>query len=332
LFDPANAHALLSSAAEAAADYPYKIWGFGEGMALSALVEAGQVLNRPELVDRVADLVEPSLRAAASPTDHLIAVEALHVVSRVRPSIDVSSATQRFATAVLSAPRPVPGAPQVHRPDLPALDAMMWVDCMHTDGPGLVLAGHAGRAVGLLDEAAAVLQRDDGLFWHGFDVRLGSAQGVAWGRGQGWALHGLIHTAALAPASSALLMPRLERLLVALARHEESGRWHTAVDDDATPLENSVSALVAAAVLHGVASRVIGAKWLAMGLRAFEAAAADAGSDGRLPVSEATPVGDLTTYTSRELGVFPWGQGPLMRALLAYERLGLSATQGVRSQ
>jgi hypothetical protein len=32
-------------------------------------------------------------------------------------------------------------------------------------------------------------------------------------------------------------------------------------------------------------------------------------------VSEATPEGDLALYQSLGLGVFPWGQGPALRAI-----------------
>jgi hypothetical protein len=38
--------------------------------------------------------------------------------------------------------------------------------------------------------------------------------------------------------------------------------------------------------------------------------------DGTLQlVSDATPVGALSTYATRPFGVFPWGQGPLLLAL-----------------
>jgi hypothetical protein len=38
--------------------------------------------------------------------------------------------------------------------------------------------------------------------------------------------------------------------------------------------------------------------------------------DGRLQlVSDATPVGAHVVYATRPFGTFPWGQGPLLRAL-----------------
>ena len=264
-------------------EYPYKIWGFGEGMALAGLLRAGEVLNRPEWINFVADLVEPSLKAAPSPLDHLIPLEVLVELKRLRPGLDIADATQRFVRAAVTGP---------HRPDLAGLSTQIWVDCLHTDGPGLMLAGHPQAAVAAVQLGCDRMQHDSGLFSHGFEVGTGKANAVHWGRGQGWALHGL----------TAVDSPNTARLLEALARYEEDGSWRTVVDDPAAPIEHSVSALVASAVPN-----------TPMGQRALRAALAALDPNGGLPVSSATPVG---SYLDRETGVFPWGQGPLLLALL----------------
>ena len=36
---------------------------------------------------------------------------------------------------------------------------------------------------------------------------------------------------------------------------------------------------------------------------------------GQILVSEATPEGDLALYQALGLGVYPWGQGPALRAI-----------------
>jgi hypothetical protein len=36
---------------------------------------------------------------------------------------------------------------------------------------------------------------------------------------------------------------------------------------------------------------------------------------GQISVSEATPEGDLALYQRLELGIYPWGQGPVLRAI-----------------
>jgi rhamnogalacturonyl hydrolase YesR len=273
----------LEAVAQRTLDYPYKMWGFGEGMALLGLLRAGDLLRRKEWIDFVAGLVAPTLHTAPSPLDHLIPLEVLFELKRLRPALDIADATQRFVRAATDGP---------HRPDLEGLSTQIWVDCLHTDGPGLVLAGHRRAAAAAVELGCARFQDDSGLFSHGFDVGTGKANATHWGRGQGWALHGL----------TAVHSPNAARLLVALEHHEEDGCWRTIVDDPAAPVEHSVSALVASAVPK-----------TPMGQRALRAALAALDSGGGLPVSSATPVG---SYLDRETGVFPWGQGPLLLALL----------------
>jgi unsaturated rhamnogalacturonyl hydrolase len=301
---------VAEAVAARAVEYPFLVWGFGEGMALLGLLRAGALLDRPEWIDRVTDLVVPSLHGAPDPADHLIAVEVLDELARLRPDLEVEPAVRRFCETVLNASRPVPGRLAVHRPDLPDLDTTVWVDCMHTDAPGLTLAGLPGQAAQLVEEVSAALQDETGLFSHGYDVATGRANGVHWGRGQGWALRGLVSIAASAARY------RAWRLLGALARWEQDGRWRAIVDDPEAPVEASVSALAAAGILHGVKSAVITADWLPLAERALAAAVEEVDTAGGLPVSEATPTGAREVYLSRGTGVFPWGQGPLLLALL----------------
>ncbi|MQA82618.1 MAG: hypothetical protein GEV10_29860 [Streptosporangiales bacterium] len=301
---------LLDSVATATDRCAYRIWGFGVGPALAGLVRAGSALKRPELVDGAAERVAPALHRDPDPTDHLIPVEAL---VELRREMDVTPALERFRAAVLDATRPVPGRPCVHRPDLPRWSSTIWVDCMHTDGPGLALLGDTTAAVRVTREAATALQRPDGLFDHGYDVATGEGNGVAWGRGQGWALLGLVGT--LLRATDAELAVRLEMLVTALASVEYDGHWHTVVDHAAAPVEMSTSAYVALAVDAAVDAGLVDPSHRAMADRAL-AAAVDATADGVLPVSDATPVGKAEEYYDRPLGSHPWGQGPLLLALL----------------
>lgn len=300
--DRAELRELIGLAADRALAHPYKLWGYGEGPALRAVLRAAGTLHRPDLVDAVADLVTPTLAAPADEEiDHLVPVEVLLELHRLRPAIDVAGPVRRFVRAVAEADRPVPGRPPVHRPHHRTLGRLIWVDCLHTDGPGLVAAGRHADAVRVTTEAARVLQDDTGLFSHGYRVDTGTANGVHWARGQGWALYGLVGLREHAD--------RVARLLDALARNESDGRWHTVVDDPASPAEASLSPMVAA-----TAGR-LGPAWRALADRALAATLADVRADGTLPVSAATPVGDAPSYARPATGVYPWGQGPLLDAL-----------------
>jgi unsaturated rhamnogalacturonyl hydrolase len=301
---------LLAAVAERAVPLRYRMWGFGEGPALLGLLAAGELLDRPDLVARVDELVTPA--PAGVPDEHLVNVE---VLLRLRKLVDgppVEPAIDSWIRCLRAAPRPVAGRPAVHRPDLLGLDRLVWVDCMHTDGPGLALVDPQA-AVPALREYIAVLQNGSGLFSHGYDVIAGTANGVHWGRGQGWALAGLV--GALTEIPDRNLDSSLEALLSGLEEYEVDGRWRTIVDRDG-PVELSTSALVAAGVLAGITAGVVGPRWAGMAERALAAAVAGT-VDGVLPVSEATPVGRPVTYRTRTTGCFPWGQGPLLLALVA---------------
>ncbi|MBB5874478.1 rhamnogalacturonyl hydrolase YesR [Allocatelliglobosispora scoriae] len=333
----------IESVASRTLDHDYRVWGFGEGMALLGLLRAGDRYDRPEWIDAVADLVVPSLGWRAEPTDHLIPVEVLVELHRLRPGIRVDAAVARFVAAVWRDGAPLP----VHRPDLVELGDTVWVDCMHTDSPGLALAGQPDAATAAMTLACARLQDESGLFSHGFTTSTGLANGVHWGRGQGWALHGLVALPPADPerdAAYGALRRRASRLLAALARHENGpgrgsengpgrgpengaangpedrherdGTWRTIVDDPAAPVEHSVSALVAAGIYHGLRTGMVDPSRRALADRSLRAAVTALDGYGGLPVSAATPAGTTDSYLHRTTGVFPWGQGPLLLALL----------------
>ena len=284
------------------------MWGFGEGMALLGLLRAGTALGRPQWIDAVADFALPTPQGDPGPVDHLIAVDVLAELHRLRPAIDIDSAVARFVRAVWHGEAPTP----THRPDLPELCDTVWVDCMHTDGPGLALAGMSDAATAAIMLARARLQDLTGLFSHGYSVTTRRANGVHWGRGQGWALHGLI---------GARDRDGVQSLLNALSAVELDGQWRTIVDSPHAPIEHSVSALVASGIYRALRTGIVDASWRALADRAMHSALQALDGNGGLPVSSATPAGLPAVYLDRTTGIYPWGQGPLLLALLDRENL-----------
>ncbi|MEU8299019.1 glycoside hydrolase family 88 protein [Micromonospora sp. NPDC048909] len=311
--DTARDTRLVAAIAEATAATAPRIWGFGVGGVLTALLRAGQMLHRPDLTQRVVDLVTPSLTAPPDPTDHLIAVDALLALTAARPELAVDDACRRWLAAVRRARPAHPGGPRVHRPDLPPWRSTIWVDCMHTDGPGLAALGHPDEAVGHASAYAAALQLPSGLFQHGYDAEAERGNGVAWGRGQAWALLGLVDTLVHTPDDG--LAERLTRLVDALAAHERDGRWPTVVDDPDAPVEASTSAYLAWVVPQAIDAGLVDPAHRAMADRAW-AATVRRLTGGALAVSEATPVGTARDYHHRASGVFPWGQAPVLHTAL----------------
>lgn len=331
---------IAPSLARAAADhlqrYPYKTWGFGEDVGLRALLELGDELDEPALVDAVARRVLPWARSAPplTPADHVAPGAVL--LDLVERHADEAALARALELGRLLTSFPVEDGVGVHRRDLDAWRDTIWVDCMALDGPFLTRLAQvtgddrwADHGADALLGYAHVLQDDGtGLFVHGYDVGTHRPSPVRWGRGNGWALHGLVDTLANLPSehlAASEARARLARLIVALYdRQDVSGHWPTILDDPTSPLEASVAAFVASAVLKArrlaLLPADLGPSLDAMLDRALAALTAAVGEDGALTVSNATPVGDRKTYVDRPLGVFPWGQGPLVLTFVEVRR------------
>ena len=330
--------------------YPYKGWGFGEDIALRALLELATVLEEPTLADFVSDQV----RRAWRPNPLEIPLEAVDHVAPGVVMLDLHARLkdrrfleQALALGGLLTTFPIADGVAVHRRDLEGWRDTIWVDCMALDGPFLarlamttgdpIWADHAAEA--LLGYARVLQDETSGLFVHGYDVGTHRASAVAWGRGNGWALHGLVDTLEALPKHHPARREAESRLSLLLEglrqRQHPSGRWTTGLDDPTSPIEASTAAFFAAGALKarrlGLLPDVLSAALTAMIERALTALAEEAsglGSTdfGALQVSNATPVGDHANYVNRPLGVFPWGQGPLILSLLELWRVDARRT------
>jgi len=328
--------ALAAAATERTLAYPYRVWGFGEDVALRALLEVREITGDERPAAFVHDLVSgwSRQRAPLGPPDHVApGVPLLHL--HAAHGDDHLLATALELGALLAGFPRVDGI-AVHRRDLGAWRDTIWVDCMALDAPFLTALGRAAgddawTAFGveqLLAYASVLRDPETGLFHHGYDVAARRRSACRWARGNGWALHGLVDTLeALAPAHPARgeVVGILGALLAALApRQDASGPWHTVLDDPTTPLENSTAAMFASAALKacrlGLVAPDLQRAVDAMNARAAAALAARVDADGGLRVSTATPIGDRATYAERDDGVFPWGQGPLLLTLLELHR------------
>jgi unsaturated rhamnogalacturonyl hydrolase len=203
---------------------------------------------------------------------------------------------------------------------------------MHLDGPFLARLGRLANGAGwedlatelLLGHARVLQDETSGLFSHGFDDAAGEPNRVHWGRGQGWALLGLVDTLHELPrdhVAVAQIRERLSALVAALAATEiEPGVWSTVVDRPETYREASVSAFVALGVGRAIRRGYVSAEYRALADRAWENVLANLSPEGDLlRVSDATPVGpDADHYNARPLSSQPWGQGPAL--LAAVER------------
>jgi unsaturated rhamnogalacturonyl hydrolase len=210
--------------------------------------------------------------------------------------------------------------------------AGIFVDCLHFDAPFLVklgvLAGDerlvdagVGQAVALVD----TLQQGDGLFAHFFLERTGRSYGHGWGRGQGWALLGLLDVLEHLPAARAeadRLRAALVRLADALvATQEPDGHWPTPISDRTSFHETSTSSFAAAGLGRGVALGLLDVSVLDTAERAWRASLASIHPDGTtVGVSAALWACTAPShYAGAPVGFqVPWGAGPFLVAARAH--------------
>lgn len=328
---------MLKQAADFALRWPFRMWGFGEGIALRGLLAAHRVTDNADYYDFAHDLLRAYLARGVGKAneEHIAPGTELLLLYEKCGDMDLIEAAKKLAALNASFPKNQFGA-RMHRPDMPGWRKQIWVDCMDVDAPFLVrlglLTGSESYIEQGLDEIlgyARALQVEGtedtrGLFWHGYEVECGT-NGQLWARGNGWALMGLIETLKWLPESSSArseLVERLQSLCQTLKRYQHAdGLWHTVVTRPETYLESTLAAMAAFALREAFDASLLSENEFAeMEARARAAVFRCINEAGALRlVSDATPIGELKMYASRPFGFFPWGQGPLMLMLAQNE-------------
>ena len=327
---------------------PYRTWSFGDSVAFEAMVAATTVLEedrwlqfargftrgwvtRSEPYVRL-DCTAPGLAMVQiyrATQDPLVLQGALGLAHYLvaRPRIDGVFKTWDHS------PLQEPYGPQRLDAQEQALLANppsgVFIDCLHFDPPFLTALGAASGEDDLVAEGARqavgyvrLLQTASGLFDH--FVLEGSARtyGPGWGRGQGWALLGLLDVLDELPPEHACrqeLADSAARLIAAMIRlQRDDGHWYAVVDDPASGDETSTAAFMAAGMLRAAEASVSGDHARAASQRALDAALKSTNNEGILGgVSAAVNAStNASHYAHVPRGfVVPWGQGPLALAL-----------------
>ena len=171
--------------------------------------------------------------------------------------------------------------------------------------------------------------RKTGLWFHGwtFLERHHFAEAL-WARGNCWvtiAIPEIIELLDLPPGDAfrTFLIDALAAQVKALAQYQdESGLWHTLIDDPGSYLEASATAGFAYGILKSVRKGYLPREYEEMGIRAIKAVLANIDESGELQqVSFGTPVfDDLQGYRDIPLTSMPYGQSMAMLALGEFMR------------
>ena len=333
----------LGAAADLLLDYPFRVWHYGESVGLEGLLCAARLTARPELEGWVHGLVrgwaarrrpfaeidntlpgKVLCELAERHGDELLLEAALDAAEHLGTRRRLHGVALPFERAPLR--EPFGGAPldAAGRALLADPGPGIFVDPLHFDPPFLVHLGALTGSPDLVDAGAAqavalveLLQDDSGAFWHFFLERTGRRYGLGWGRGQGWALLGLVDVLERLPGAHPgrePLVSALIRLADALcATQRDDGSWFAVISDPGSGPESSTAAFAAAGLARAVAQGWLTPGYLDAARLAWSSTAAGVAATGRSkgspPTSGLAPRRG-TTRTSRWGRSCPGARGP----------------------
>jgi unsaturated rhamnogalacturonyl hydrolase len=341
----------VRAAAEVLTRHPFAVWHYGDSIGFEGLLAASDLLGDPRFEAFALGAVKgwiprakPYRELDNTAPGHAICVlyersgdEALlaaagalaeHLCSRRK----LEGVYVPFERAPLREPY---GGARLTAEELRLLDdpgAGVFVDCLHFDAPFLTHLGILSGTLALVDAGAEqalalvrLLQLADGSFAHFYLERTDATYGHGWGRGQGWALLGLLDVLDWLPPvhpARAALVEALQRLAAALAATQTAdGHWGTPIDDAASFHETSTALFVAAGFTRAIRVGLIEPELERVASRAFDAGLAAVAADGTMQgISAALWACTAGShYPHAPVGFqVPWGQGPFLVA--AYER------------
>lgn len=352
----------LANAATTAAGllmgYDWKVWFWGDSVGLEGLLDAGAMLGTREyeafvyglvcawrarrLPRRRWDYTAPGvalLRVYQSTGDRRLleaAVEHAEYLAGFRKA--ENGAYIRYEDAKFNLPPNVSNAQASSAADLnvTAGGPCAFVDNMHFDGPFFCKLYEVTQCTRYKELAIAnivpsidvLFDHQRHLFSHFWSEERHSSNGVFWGRGQGWALLGMIgvlESLSSSDSSFQMLLGVLRKHCTALAEtQDQSGHWHTVIDDAGSYLESSVAAFVIDGFSRAIRHGWLPDTYVPMVDRAMRALLASVAADGKLSgVSyETYPSFEREHYRKMPRdAMVPWGQGPLLTAISSYQAL-----------
>ncbi|WP_158866388.1 glycoside hydrolase family 88 protein [Leifsonia sp. AG29] len=336
--------------ADALTSLPFATWNFGDSIAFEALLRTSEGTGD----ERWASFIQGWGRAWATRSEPFVRLDAtvpgraLVQVAERYGDFRLLAQLRALADYLLSRPKirgvyelwqsapliaPYGSGPLSDRDAafLARPPACVCVDALHFDPPFLVALGTATDEFRYVDEGidqaarfVDTLQRSDGLFDHFLLAGVEGTFGSGWGRGQGWALLGLLDVIETYPVGyeSARVTPlreatvRLVEAMVGLQRPD--GHWPVVVTDPGSGDEYSTTAFMIAgfsrAARLGLVDRAVVRDALQRATAAFVRS-----FDRDLALRNVSAAVYASTvpehYAHVPVGyVVPWGQGPALMA------------------
>lgn len=346
--NPNQMRSLLVKAANQLPGLHYETWNFGDSTGFEAMLRASKTLDDRALFQfaygwfrcwattaspyRRLDCTAPGLAivlVAEETGSKEVLDAALGLADYLTQRPLIKGVYETWQSPPLMAPyggEPLPPDEEVILANPPG---GFFIDCLHFDPPFFsALARVTGeerwkrealtQAQGYID----ILQQPSGLFDHfmldGYPDR---TFGPGWGRGQGWALLGLIDVVEQLglPVSSPVTKSARKLIDAMIALQRPDGHWPVVITEPESGDEPSTAAFMAAAFYRAARLGIVKDSAVRDSAeRAIEAIMRDCDENGYLTgVSRAVMACTRPSHYAHVPRGFnvPWGQGPLVLAL-----------------
>lgn len=338
----------LRTAADRLLELPYEAWHFGDSIAFEAMMAASRALGDARYREfargfvrawevtrsghRPMDCTAPGLAMCdiyAETGDAGVLRSALALAGYLAERPLIEGVFQTWSQAPLREPYGPVGLDAAGRELLTNPGPGVFLDCLHFDPPffaalSRVTGDRSWRDLAVQQAVGYVELLQDpasGLFRHFHLPRTGQAYIPGWGRGQGWALLGLLSV--LDQVGNGAGRERLDdavrRLATAMvATQRPDGHWDATVHDPASRAETSTACFMAVGLRQAADSGLVGAEARAAADRAHAAAMRSSDDEGVLcGVSVAVWASTMESHYAHVPRGFtvPWGQGPYVAML-----------------
>lgn len=349
-FVASDLRALTESAVNTLTALPFQAWHFGDSIAFEAGVAADDRLGRRDAAEFLRgfargwaarkdqfvemDATAPGLalvHLADAADDTLLRTAAAELAEYLTRRPTLGGAYQTWASSPLRQPYGEAALTPEDERLLGDPGPGVFIDCLHFDPPFFAAlyrsTGEDRWAEHALTQAVAyvtLLQDENtGLFWHFYLKNSGRQHMLGWGRGQGWALLGLLDVIdELGLESAAALIAPVQRLITAMQeRQQPDGSWYAVAGVPESGAETSTAAFMAHGFRRAIDLGVVAANGALDDAiaRAQKVTISNTNEDGVLVgVSVAVWASTVDThYHHVPTGpVTAWGQGPLVLTLL----------------
>ena len=326
--------ATLTRVADRMTDWRFHCWYWGDAIAIDGLLEADS-LGAGQYRETVIETLQRWHNHCLPNFDDVLAPGAA-IIQLVMDGDLPAAAADRLLVQLDGVPK-VYGEVPALEPHRLAFRYGVCIDAVYHLPATYALAARwrgdadlARKAVSIAVDAMLVLRCASGWAqW--FDPTRKKNNGVAWTRGLGWAVLGLLDLVHLVDDESAAEAGDLaaEVLELLAATQTQDGNWAEVLDHAPAAIETSTASFYVAAALHPATPRLVTLPpdVLERATAACERALADDGTYTGV-TTDVLPSWDITTYENCPTEPSPWAQGAAVRAFAALARADAAAAAG----